>query len=279
MNPAAHPRSRGENAYQACVGRAFAGSSPLTRGKQATHHGLQDHLGLIPAHAGKTSRGGRRRGRGPAHPRSRGENPSPRLTTCATVGSSPLTRGKQRQGKHADESGRLIPAHAGKTTGWRSRRCGCRAHPRSRGENLISDVSHGGVSGSSPLTRGKHSESLRDALVNRLIPAHAGKTRAGGRPGVRRPAPLTRGKQLESFLAITHVRLIPAHAGKTHAMARSRRDRPAHPRSRGENALLGTPTPVALGSSPLTRGKPRAPVGQALTARLIPAHAGKTLRT
>ena len=33
---------------------------------------------------------------------------------------------------------------------------------------------------------------------------------------------------------------------------------------------------VAPGSSPLTRGKPGASVGQALATRLIPAHAGKT---
>ena len=52
----------------------------------------------------------------------------------------------------------------------------------------------------------------------------------------------------------------------------------AHPRSRGENFFPRGLLTVSLGSSPLTRGKPFAafrPVGQ---GRLIPAHAGKTLR-
>ena len=70
----AHPRSRGENAVvdDARVGQS--GSSPLTRGKQylRPHRGPRD--GLIPAHAGKTSRRARHARWSPAHPRSRGEN-------------------------------------------------------------------------------------------------------------------------------------------------------------------------------------------------------------
>ena len=153
------------------------------------------------------------------------------------AGSSPLTRGKLLVGGLVDAGAGLIPAHAGKTLSVMSVMGVCPAHPRSRGENTANPCATHLSTGSSPLTRGK---------------------------------------QLESFLAITHVRLIPAHAGKTHAMARSRRDRPAHPRSRGENALLGTPTPVALGSSPLTRGKPRPSEQPSTRRRLIPAHAGKT---
>ena len=90
----AHPRSRGENRHWCDALEKVAGSSPLTRGKLELGPQADDVPGLIPAHAGKTSR--RRapcRTRG-AHPRSRGENAlSPRFPV-STPGSSPLTRGK-----------------------------------------------------------------------------------------------------------------------------------------------------------------------------------------
>ena len=113
------------------------------------------------------------------------------------------------------------------------------AHPRSRGENEAGDEKGSTFEGSSPLTRGKRASVRASAAIGGLIPAHAGKTRL-------RPVPIGR------F--------------------------PAHPRSRGENLLLGTPTPVALGSSPLTRGKRIKGVFTGVWERLIPAHAGKTRR-
>ena len=51
----AHPRSRGENFAPAFCRATKGGSSPLTRGKR-DHERLQAlGLGLIPAHAGKTT--------------------------------------------------------------------------------------------------------------------------------------------------------------------------------------------------------------------------------
>ena len=50
-------------------------------------------------------------------------------------------------------------------------------------------------------------------------------------------------------------RLIPAHAGKTSRAAISAFPIRAHPRSRGENALVLSGTGAGDGSSPLTRGK------------------------
>ena len=50
----AHPRSRGENAYQSRARDIFKGSSPLMRGKQRAGAVAVAALGLIPAHTGKT---------------------------------------------------------------------------------------------------------------------------------------------------------------------------------------------------------------------------------
>ena len=51
------------------------------------------------------------------------------------------------------------------------------AHPRSRGENLVTLAAEAATAGSSPLTRGKPANAPLDLDGGRLIPAHAGKTR------------------------------------------------------------------------------------------------------
>ena len=51
---------------------------------------------------------------------------------------------------------------------------------------------------------------------------------------------------------------------------------PAHPRSRGENAICCAEAMGPVGSSPLTRGKRPRSVRPGASAGLIPAHAGKT---
>ena len=214
----AHPRSRGEN------------------GKVATS--ATEVQWLIPAHAGKTLQDIFDLVSAAAHPRSRGENLNAPLVSAPLTGSSPLTRGKPPHLRAFTCGGRLIPAHAGKTTTPLPSILSWWAHPRSRGENLDAIPHARDDLGSSPLTRGKPHTSALAALYGGLIPAHAGKTKNDN-----------------------HVRW----------------PHPAHPRSRGENEQ-GAPDHVwPVGSSPLTRGKPRHQARRLPACRLIPAHAGKTV--
>ena len=234
---AAHPRSRGENFGGGQVPALAGGSSPLTRGKLGQRDLIDPEAGLIPAHAGKTDAQVSNDHATKAHPRSRGENRQKTLSLSATLGSYPLTRGKQRRRPRRPQRTGLIPAHAGKTTecspGSRIRR----AHPRSRGENIDGFINGIKSAGSSPLTRGKPVD--------------------------------------HEFTSVTHG-LIPAHAGKTDETTRSISCLRAHPRSRGENRGGGGRHRHVCGSSPLTRGK-LARTGQVRRAPgLIPAHAGKT---
>ena len=154
------------------------GSSPLTRGKRQSTGPSRVTSRLIPAHAGKTFQ--RRSFRVPsaAHPRSRGENTISLSGPSVTAGSSPLTRGKPASGSAFGQRSGLIPAHAGKT--WKNslRSIALLAHPRSRGENLSGGVPQMKWQGSSPLTRGKLNGRLEVLKTDRLIPAHAGKTRS-----------------------------------------------------------------------------------------------------
>ena len=153
---AAHPRSRGENTSTADGARRMSGSSPLTRGKRGAWHVTRDGTGLIPAHAGKTGPARQAHRREGAHPRSRGENDLRGGRDVPARGSSPLTRGKLSRASRARCQARLIPAHAGKTSTPKSRPRLARAHPRSRGENLMNYEG--------------------DIEPGWLIPAHAGKT-------------------------------------------------------------------------------------------------------
>ena len=172
----AHPRSRGENdARYTCVNSDY-GSSPLTRGKRVYKAGTLYVDGLIPAHAGKTSKDSPGPLPAPAHPRSRGENPDRANSGVLSGGSSPLTRGKRVDDLFPEVTIGLIPAHAGKTAPTLKPGSISPAHPRSRGENLRARRLGACDPGSSPLTRGKRGEVLARLDAGRLIPAHAGKT-------------------------------------------------------------------------------------------------------
>ena len=157
----------------------MVGSSPLTRGKPHNPPLRRLRYRLIPAHAGKTAHEVQVKLCLPAHPRSRGENVGQLTPILRGQGSSPLTRGKRIVPGAGVEPARLIPAHAGKT---RPHDCPARthtAHPRSRGENEGEECTLTLATGSSPLTRGKHEVDRRALVAERLIPAHAGKTRLG----------------------------------------------------------------------------------------------------
>ncbi|EFF79640.1 hypothetical protein HMPREF0970_01433 [Schaalia odontolytica F0309] len=152
----AHPRSRGENRWPRSAPMCSHGSSPLTRGKRVGGVMPAGIGGLIPAHAGKTPGFGTYLCCPEAHPRSRGENGERRDAARSIGGSSPLTRGKHGSPRRRLRDRRLIPAHAGKTSPHTSFLPHFRAHPRSRGENLVLGGDEHLGHGSSPLTRGKH---------------------------------------------------------------------------------------------------------------------------
>ena len=254
--------------------------------------------GLIPAHAGKTSRRLSSRSPATAHPRSRGENGYFSLISSASAGSSPLTRGKHRRPEGHVCGRRLIPAHAGKTPSSPMTPGAMPAHPRSRGENFSHVIRMSPSAGSSPLTRGKLAVDRRNSHRGGLIPAHAGKTtltrqrpwRSWAHPRSRGEnsdrllmmytragsSPLTRGKRSYSCEGLLAPGLIPAHAGKTLGRRPTTPARRAHPRSRGENTPEDRARLRIQGSSPLTRGKPRIARVARLPGGLIPAHAGKT---
>ncbi len=258
--PGAHPRSRGVDSPASSHSPVWGGgSSPLTRGRP---------------------RGGRwgRWSWGGAHPRSRGVDRPWHRPMRRPAGSSPLTRGRQALAQADEETGRLIPAHAGSTT--------------------VSLASETLFEGSSPLTRGRRVWHRARPVRRRLIPAHAGSTviaiavlliapahpRSRGVDGHDAPgapwdwgsSPLTRGRRLQRLGLHRGGRLIPAHAGSTCPPSGRASRQGAHPRSRGVDMNTTTFRPLRTGSSPLTRGRHMRLITLPGSLRLIPAHAGST---
>ena len=180
------------------------------------------------------------RGRRRAHPRACGENSRARSHARRNVGSSPRVRGKLPYRARGRGDLRLIPARAGKTGNIMARKLPEGAHPRACGENRLPPSSLGRIPGSSPRVRGKPS-GVESAST------------AGG--------------------------LIPARAGKTMMWAAMVVQPRAHPRACGENLWAPLDSAPSTGSSPRVRGKRwRRPWGPRIRG-LIPARAGKTMRT
>ena len=171
---------------------------------------------------------------------------------------SPLTRGKLTLTHSLPLPHWLIPAHAG--------------------ENVHDARLEGDGRGLSPLTRGKPGRTPVRSTPAGLIPAHAGENVHDARleGDGRGLSPLTRGKPGRTPVRSTPAGLIPAHAGKTNSAGLYPISLPAHPSSRGENSYEASVTFPRPGSSQLTRGKRSVTVPVNITARLIPAHAGKT---
>ena len=186
------------------------------RGKLNSELVRRDSLGLIPAHAGKTSAISNSRYPKAAHPRACGENAVRAASALNVAGSSPRMRGKRHTLPIRECLVRLIPAHAGKTPRRAFHTTAAPAHPRACGENFLGHIEPSTVPGSSPRMRGKLRPDAAMAARRRLIPAHAGKT-------------------------IRWMR----------AMWKKR----AHPRACGENNGLGADKKREYGSSPRMRGK------------------------
>lgn len=123
------------------------------------------------------------------HPRACGEN---YLSTGARkehCGSPPRMRGKLRSECGAVVSGRITPAHAGKTSSGSATSSPPEDHPRACGENRAVACVIFSTSGSPPRMRGKRCPLRCPGSLCRITPAHAGKTLRKWRISVVDPSP------------------------------------------------------------------------------------------
>ena len=192
---------------------------------------------IIPAHAGQTGSASRQRPPAPDHPRACGANVCIDPRGPSAAGSSPRMRGKHLIGAGGPRGLRIIPAHAGQTDPWYTRRRCSPDHPRACGAN--------------------------DSLYHRLDFAHGSSPRMRGKPNG--------GRHIGC-----NDRIIPAHAGQTRSSMRRNLRQTDHPRACGANEGWWKHLARDHGSSPRMRGKHGKAEDTELTSRIIPAHAGQT---
>ena len=258
----------------------------------------RDVFRFSPACAGSTSTRRPSRLRWAVHPRVRGEHSRIWRSLFNSSGSSPRPRGTLTPAVSAPIPRRFIPASAGNTPGCARSGPGRSVHPRVRGEH---DQVQGCVDpdgGSSPRPRGTHINDIQGMLFGRFIPASAGNTARRVLPETRWAVhPRIRGEHSEPhdiddvyFGSSPHPRgtrascrrprapgrFIPASAGNTSATAVHQRERPVHPRIRGEHRKQQAIYGMKGGSSPHPRGTRLALQLAHADFRFIPASAGNT---
>ena len=295
-----HPRACGANAAIFCTVDGICGSSPRMRGKHVRNVETAVKVRIIPAHAGQTERLSWRVNPRPDHPRACGANLPMRRPWSRLNGSSPRMRGKLSHRPRLACPVRIIPAHAGQTQPPSIIASPATDHPRACGANRSVHLSRRADDGSSPRMRGKPGRCQGRVCTGRIIPAHAGQTRALSRTclywtdhpracGANRwrqwikkqsagSSPRMRGKQVRYGGVALDIRIIPAHAGQT-GQCRQDIDRTAdHPRACGANSPMIRIASTADGSSPRMRGKLPGTGHRDIARphRIIPAHAGQT---
>ena len=173
-----HPRACGANFGFRQILERVAGSSPRMRGKRSGGHGRAHLRRIIPAHAGQTVSEITVSNDPTDHPRACGATREIGLVTPAHAGSSPRMRGKLCLLFCLGIAVRIIPAHAGQTCFVACPVSGSSDHPRACGANRRTVAIETSTSGSSPRMRGKHCSGCGVRRGGRIIPAHAGQTRA-----------------------------------------------------------------------------------------------------
>ena len=273
-----HPRIRGEHVVALGCGHYPQGSSPHTRGAQASEHLGQHVRGIIPAYAGSTD--------------------SLSTEKFRARGSSPHTRGAPGRRLALVLRIGIIPAYAGSTTpSWNV--TGKPAdHPRIRGEHVFPFFLVRVPLGSSPHTRGARYHHRHGLSAMGIIPAYAGSTirvrtissfladhpRIRGEHAhipqrFRRPdgsSPHTRGARVAARECLPRLGIIPAYAGSTGMDLRPAVTTADHPRIRGEHGDRGGEDGLYAGSSPHTRGARPPRPGKTPASGIIPAYAGST---
>ena len=181
-----HPRACGEHEGGQPQCFRFKGSSPRMRGTPFPHLRFVVPVGIIPAHAGNTSRPCMMPSLVQDHPRACGEHPYHALACSLRRGSSPRMRGTRGHVRSNGEVGGIIPAHAGNTHIMLSHVVCDGDHPRACGEHVVTFAPMVKSAGSSPRMRGTLNPATPEVDQTGIIPAHAGNTQCIRLPRMER---------------------------------------------------------------------------------------------
>ena len=151
-----HPRGCGEHQFPLWSCASMVGSSPRMRGAHDGYEYRSYHVRIIPADAGSTKPGERRRPHPQDHPRGCGEHLPCGDGVAAVAGSSPRMRGAHTLDKGSYEYKGIIPTDAGSTQHDSDCTNAWRDHPHGCGEHSTIPKTECPELGSSPRMRGAH---------------------------------------------------------------------------------------------------------------------------
>ena len=195
---------------------------------------------------------------------------------------------------------RIIPAHAGNSVAAFATTPSIADHPRACGELAIWMAVSAPDAGSSPRMRGTRPSRWSRCASCRIIPAHAGNSREkyiraslisdhpracgelvdqfSARLSIGGSSPRMRGTLLSGHFREIPWRIIPAHAGNSSSRDSYTPLPPDHPRACGELRYVFKMLGRLRGSSPRMRGTRKLARDRSGKYRIIPAHAGNSLR-
>ena len=171
-----HPRACGAHSVQVSSLSIGWGSSPRMRGSQMPWAAGPSCAGIIPAHAGLTTRSLTSCTLARDHPRACGAHQSDGKGVPVKKGSSPRMRGSLYASKSWLDDLGIIPAHAGLTVRRYGNAWYSWDHPRACGAHLNAAEKSTHHWGSSPRMRGSQSNLMKNVGTLGIIPAHAGLT-------------------------------------------------------------------------------------------------------
>ena len=151
-----HPRACGAHRQKQLRGILLQGSSPRMRGSLTDRRRNDISAGIIPAHAGLTSRITADINAPRDHPRACGAHRSENGWKRVRWGSSPRMRGSLSSGTVNVRVDGIIPAHAGLTYAIKKWNPEAKDHPRACGAHGDGATGASCKEGSSPRMRGSH---------------------------------------------------------------------------------------------------------------------------
>ena len=215
----------------------------------------------------------------------------------ASSGPSPRGRGNPRRKTAWGSARGSIPAWAGKPCTSLAQPSAGRVHPRVGGETEIGPITLVYAGGPSPRGRGNLLRRLGGNVLDRSIPAWAGKPQGPSSPETRStvhprvggetsgavsvnvpslgPSPRGRGNRGVLDAEVKRMGSIPAWAGKPRRWRAATKAWEVHPRVGGETLHAAEHRGGADGPSPRGRGNPGSCGVSMGVDRSIPAWAGK----
>ena len=146
------------------------------RGSPKARRIVDEHVGIIPAHAGLTKPDVWSSDHAQDHPRACGAHLLAAPRTVRERGSSPRMRGSPLHFSKRHSPPGIIPAHAGLTATRLLSKRSARDHPRACGAHARSSMRSSHRRGSSPRMRGSPLLQIGSQGRKGIIPAHAGLT-------------------------------------------------------------------------------------------------------